>query len=152
GLRRRADVPGRRGLGTPFARGGAKAVRVTDADVRAVFAEPEHGPLLVELFRRAEVPCHCRYWHFPEGTNAWLAGCAPAPERNRDEMLQALAMRSPEMSGVVALTGDLAVGWLKLAPAVTLPKLYAQRLYRGLPCFDGPREGVFTIGCMLVDP
>jgi hypothetical protein len=33
-----------------------------------------------------------------------------------------------------------------------VPKLYAQRVYRGLPCFEGDREGVFTIGCILVDP
>src|SRR5688572_32953590 len=32
-----------------------------------------------------------------------------------------------------------------------LGKLYGQKLYRGLPCFDGPREGVFTVGCFLVD-
>ena len=32
-----------------------------------------------------------------------------------------------------------------------MQKLYQQRLYKGLPCFAGPRTGVLTIGCMLVD-
>jgi len=56
------------------------------------------------------------------------------------------------MHGVVALGGNDVVGWLKLAPAAAVPKLYAQRVYRRLPCFDGPRDGVLTVGCLLVDP
>jgi GNAT superfamily N-acetyltransferase len=32
-----------------------------------------------------------------------------------------------------------------------MSKLYEQRLYRGLPCFDSPRESTETIGCFLVD-
>jgi GNAT superfamily N-acetyltransferase len=122
------------------------------AAVRAVEAGAQHGPLLVELFRRAEVPCHCRYWHFPGGTNPWLDRCAHATDVNRSEFLAALAEGNGEASGVVALDGELAVGWLKLAPATAVQKLYAQRLYRGLPCFTGARDGVFTVGCMLVDP
>jgi GNAT superfamily N-acetyltransferase len=118
----------------------------------AVEATAAHGEALAALFARAEVPCHCRYWHFTGTTNEWLDRCAHDVTRNRADMLAALAAGSPEMSGVVALAGGAAVGWLKLAPAATLPKLYSQRLYRRLPCFDGPREGVFSIGCFLVDP
>jgi GNAT superfamily N-acetyltransferase len=52
----------------------------------------------------------------------------------------------------VALAGDTLVGWMKAAPARVMAKLYDQRLYRRLPCFEGDREGVFTIGCALVHP
>jgi GNAT superfamily N-acetyltransferase len=131
------------------------------APLLAVEATSAHGEALAELFARAEVPCHCRYWHFTGTTNEWLDRSRHDVARNRSEMLAALASGSPEMSGVVALAGDpgespagdtTAVGWLKLAPAASVPKLYAQRLYRRLPCFDGPREGVFALGCFLVDP
>jgi GNAT superfamily N-acetyltransferase len=126
---------------------------VTDAaPVLAVEATAAHGEALAALFERTEVPCHCRYWHFTGTTNEWLDRCAHDVARNRSEMLAALDSGSAEMSGVVALAGTAAVGWLKLAPAASVPKLYAQRLYRRLPCFDGPREGVFAIGCFLVDP
>ncbi len=66
-------------------------------------------------------------------------------------MLAALQAGSPEMRGLVAHSpsGEL-VGWLKLAPAPVLAKLYGQRLYKGLPCFDGPRDGTWTVGCLLV--
>lgn len=44
------------------------------------------------------------------------------------------------------------IGWLKVAPATVMKKLYDRRLYRGLPCFQGDREGVFVIGCALIHP
>lgn len=113
---------------------------------------PEHGAALAELFARADVACHCRYFHFAGTTNDWLGRCAHAPEQNRAEMLAAVDEASPEMHGVVALDGRRVIGWLKLAPAEAVPKLYAQRIYRRLPCFDGPRDAVLAIGCMLVDP
>jgi GNAT superfamily N-acetyltransferase len=64
------------------------------------------------------------------------------------------ALRRPggSMTGMVALTAEgEAVGWMKQAPAALMGKLYDQRLYRGLPCFDSPRESTETIGCFLVD-
>jgi GNAT superfamily N-acetyltransferase len=122
------------------------------APLLAVEATPVHGAALADLFARAEVPCHCRYWHFTGTTNEWLDRCAHDAPRNRAEMLAALESGSTEMSGVVALDDTAAIGWLKLAPAASLSKLYGQRLYRRLPCFDGPREGMFAIGCFLVDP
>jgi len=115
-------------------------------------ARAEHGAALAELFARAEVACHCRYWHFNGNTNAWLDRCANGERVNGIEMRDALDSGSDEMSGVVALDGTTAIGWLKLSPAKSVSKLYEQRLYRRLPCFDGPREGVFTVGCFLVDP
>jgi GNAT superfamily N-acetyltransferase len=41
---------------------------------------------------------------------------------------------------------------MKLCAAQAVSKLYAQRLYKGLPCFDGERSGVLAVGCFLVDP
>lgn len=120
--------------------------------MNVVPARAEHGAALAELFARADVTCHCRYWHFNGNTNAWLDRCANAPNVNDSEMREALDSGSDDMSGVVAFDETTAVGWLKLSPAVSVPKLYEQRLYRRLPCFDGPREGVFTVGCLLVDP
>jgi len=119
---------------------------------RVVTASAEHAGPLAELFARSDVACHCRYWHFPGDTNAWLARCAHEPGASRAEMNAALESASGEMSGVVALDGDRAVGWLKLAAATSVPKVYEQRLYRKLPCFGGDREGVLTVGCLLVDP
>lgn len=125
---------------------------MTESPFRTVWAGPEHGPALEELFVRAEVPCYCRYFHFAGTPNAWLDRSAHHVDENRAEMRHALESGSDEMSGVVALDGEHAIGWMKVAPASALPKLYSQRLYRGLPCFEGDRAGVFTIGCILVDP
>ena len=110
------------------------------------------APALAEFFARSDVPCHCRYFHFPGDTNAWLTRLAHDPDRNRDDFQGALACGTPESSGIVALRGAEVVGWLKVAPVRAVPKIYAQRVYRGLPCFDGSREGVHAIGCVLVDP
>jgi GNAT superfamily N-acetyltransferase len=115
-------------------------------------AGPEHADALSALFDRSDVACHCRYWHFAGNTNAWLARCAHERDTNRREMTSALVAGSDEMSGIVALEQARAVGWLKLAPATQVPKIYAQRLYRNLPCFGGPREGIATVGCLLVEP
>jgi GNAT superfamily N-acetyltransferase len=115
-------------------------------------AAPEHGPLLASLFERESCACHCRYWHFTGDKNAWLDRTANDPAKSRDEMLAALAAQSDEMRGVVALSNaSRAAGWMKLAPAETLTKLYAQRLYRGLPCFAGDRTRIYAVGCFLIE-
>lgn len=119
----------------------------------AVSAGPEHEAGLSALFEAAHCACHCRYWHFTGDKNDWLARMALAPEDNRAELHQALREGSDEARGIVALTEDGAlVGWLKVAPAQAMGKVYTQRLYRNLPCFRGERDGVFTIGCALVHP
>jgi GNAT superfamily N-acetyltransferase len=122
--------------------------RETSDSSRFERAEAKHAGALVELFERTETPCHCQYWHFSGDKNAWLERLFHAPERNRQAFVEGL--QSPELKGVVALTHDRAVGWMKLCPAERVQKLYEQRLYKGLPCFGGPREGVLTVGCMLV--
>lgn len=115
-------------------------------------ARAEHGPLIAALFEREGCNCYCRWWHFSGDKNAWLARVAHAPAENRSEMLAALEAGSDEMRGVVALADERAIGWMKLAPAGAMPKLFAQKPYRALPCFDGDRDGVLVVGCFLVDP
>ena len=126
----------------PSAPAGAASLKLEPAEAR-------HAAALVELFARTATPCHCQYWHFSGDKNAWLDRLFHAPEENRAAFVAGL--QSPELKGVVALAGDRAVGWMKLCPAERVPKLYEQRLYKGLPCFGGARDGVLTVGCLLVD-
>ncbi|MEZ4372081.1 MAG: GNAT family N-acetyltransferase [Polyangiaceae bacterium] len=115
-------------------------LQVTDAQAMAA------------LFAAAKAPCHCRWWDFHGDKNEWLDRCYNRPEVNRDELLR--AVQSSELPGIVARRPDSEeiVGWLRLSAAEQIPKLYEQRLYRGLPCFEGERRGVFSLGCFLVHP
>lgn len=115
-------------------------------------ARAAHTRGIDALFKAAGSLCYCRFWHFTETNNAWLARCAAAPMDNQAELEAALAAGSDEARGVVALSGDQLIGWLKVAPAAVMQKAYDRRLYRGLPCFAGERAGVFLIGCALVHP
>jgi GNAT superfamily N-acetyltransferase len=121
-------------------------------ELSVAVAGPEHASALEELFERADCACFCRWWHFPGDKNDWLARVAHAPEQNRAEMLASFGERPLEMSGVVALAGGRAAGWMKLAPAETLAKLFAQKPYRGLGCFGGDRARIWVVGCFLVEP
>lgn len=114
-------------------------------------AAPEHGAALATLLGTNGFGCFCRYWHFPSNHREWLARCAHTPDDNRAELLGAIGARSSEASGMVALDerGD-AIGWLKLAPAAAMSKLYEQRLYKGLPCLQRDPDGVWTVGCLFV--
>ncbi|HEY3495159.1 MAG TPA: GNAT family N-acetyltransferase, partial [Polyangiaceae bacterium] len=109
----------------------------------------EHVPALAALFERHESACYCRYWHFAGDKNEWQARLAFEPEQNRAELRDRAAR--PGLAGVVALAAEDVVGWMKLERASAVPKIYAQRPYRALPCFGGPREDVWTAGCFLVD-
>jgi GNAT superfamily N-acetyltransferase len=114
-------------------------------------AAPEHAEGLGRLFSTNGYGCYCRYWHFGGNPREWLARCFHAPEQNRAELFEALETRSSEASGMVALNGEgELIGWLKLAPSAIMGKLYDQRLYKGLPCFQGDRSGIWTIGCLFV--
>lgn len=108
------------------------------------------APALAKLFERHESACYCRYWHFSGDKNEWQARLAFEPEKNRDELFERAAR--PGLAGVVARTpqGDV-IGWMKLERARAVPKIYAQRPYRALPCFGGPRDDVWAVGCFLVD-
>ena len=125
---------------------------MTTADrfhVRSV--EPRDGAGLARLFAANGFGCYCRYWHFGGTAREWLARCAQNPEENEREMRGALAAGSDEMLGMVAETdaGEV-VGWLKLAPATSLIKLYGQRLYKGLPALEREPSGIHTVACFLV--
>jgi GNAT superfamily N-acetyltransferase len=106
---------------------------------------------LSRLFAASGSGCHCRYWHFDGTAREWLARCAHRPEENQQEMAAALGSGAEQMRGMVAetATGDV-VGWLKLAPAGILGKLYGQRLYKGLGCLERDPAGTFTVACLLV--
>jgi GNAT superfamily N-acetyltransferase len=127
-----------------------------------VAAGPEHTRGLVSLFDAAGSPCFCRFWHFNGTNNEWLERCAQAPQENRSELDRALAESNGEARGVVAIhpSGSMSahldspavIGWMKVCPAVAVPKIYERRLYRDLPCFSGDRAGIFTIGCVLIHP
>jgi len=113
-------------------------------------AEPRHAEALNGLFARTGTACHCQYWHFEGDKNAWLDRLFNAPELNRAAFATDLAHTGPK--GIVASAPDgEALGWLKLTPAERVPKLYAQRLYKGLAIFNGDRDRVLAVGCMLVD-
>jgi GNAT superfamily N-acetyltransferase len=111
---------------------------------------PDTFAAWADLFERAASPCFCRYWHF-EGTKYdWLARCALDASTNRDEAERATRAGAPDAVGLVALDGALAVGWMKLGPRATVPKLRGLPIYRTLDL--GPDEGVWSVGCFLVDP
>lgn len=132
----------------------AKRVNSTsELQLELAAAQAEHTSALLELFERTGTPCQCQYWHFTGDKNAWLDRLFHAPEQNRAAFVESLAAShaAAELRGVVALHAGQAVGWLKLCPAERVQKLYEQRLYRGLPTLSGAREGVLTVGCLLVD-
>ena len=114
-------------------------------------ATPAHAAAVAELFDRAGCPCYCRWYHFEGDKNAWLERCATRVEDNRSELVAAIENGTSEGRGVVAVADGRVVGWMKIAPADEVRKLYAQRVYRGLRCFEGDRDRVFAIACFLID-
>lgn len=126
---------------------------------RVAIAEPAHEQGLARLFASNGYECYCRFWHFAGTSREWLARCFQEPGENERQMRAQLASGSLEMRGVVALASGQAgsesgpaeiIGWLKLAPAEVIPKLYEQRLYKGLPVFSGERSGTYAVACLLV--
>lgn len=107
-------------------------------------------PALASLFEAAGCACFCRFWHFDGDKNAWLARMAFEPDTSRAELSAAIREGRDDGRGVVAVDGDLVVGWAKLAPSRSLTKLYAERYYRAL--VSAERDGVWAIGCVLVRP
>jgi GNAT superfamily N-acetyltransferase len=96
----------------------------------------------LDLFRRAESPCFCRFWHFDGDKNAWLDRCANHPEEN--------AREAQFDHALVAIEEDRVLGHMMIAPRASLPKLKRLPVVRSLVL--GEDEGVWSIGCMLVDP
>jgi GNAT superfamily N-acetyltransferase len=102
-----------------------------------------------ELFERAASPCFCRWWHFGGTKNEWLERCAIDPASNRAEAESAVRAGGDAL-GLVALEHEQAVGWMKLTPRAIVPKLRRLPVYRALDL--GPDDGVWSLGCFLVDP
>lgn len=102
---------------------------------------------LAQLFDRAGHGCYCQWWHFEGDKNAWLSRLAHEPELNRKRLLEA-----PRGPSAVAFDAAFdAVGFLRIEPALELPKLYRERVYRELPCFAGKRTDVYSVGCFFVE-
>lgn len=113
-------------------------------------ASSAHADGLLSLLESTGSGCFCNYWYFQGDKNAWLEQCFLRPEENRVALVARLA--APALCGVVALAPDGAVvGWLGLSSAAAIPKLYEQRVYKSLPCFqDVARERVLAVACFLV--
>lgn len=124
--------------------------------MHVVALDAEHLDAWAALFEACHSSCFCRYWHFEGTKNEWLARSAFAPHENRDE--QAALVRGDgsggacgaSARGLLAMDGDTAIGWMKLAPRAELPKLRRLPVYRALDLGDD--AGVFVVGCMLVHP
>jgi GNAT superfamily N-acetyltransferase len=102
------------------------------------------------LFDACGCACFCRYWHFEGTKSEWLARSFEAVPVNCDEQLDLVRAGAIEARGLLALRGRDAVGWAKLTPRGSLPKLRNQGAYRALSLGDD--EGVWSIGCFLVRP
>lgn len=113
-------------------------------------ARAEHFEKLAALFDACGSACFCRYWHFTGTKNEWIERCALRPDENRRDLETALANRDDSARGLVAIDGDAIVGWMKLAPRASLPKLRRLPVYRALDL--GPDDAVLSIGCFLVHP
>jgi GNAT superfamily N-acetyltransferase len=112
---------------------------------------PAHIHRFAALFAGASSSCYCRYWHFTGTKNEWLDRCAHRPEENL--AAQAAAVRAGDASarGLVALdraAADAVVGWMKLAPHDSVPKLTSLPVYRALSA----EPGTWAVGCILVHP
>jgi GNAT superfamily N-acetyltransferase len=110
---------------------------------------------LVELLGAHTSGCACRYWFFEGDNNYWIGRCSLEPERNRAELEAELAQPSlgPGLVAVAHLeAAPQVVGWLRLAPAASVPKLYARRPYRGMPSLKRDSAGVFAVVCVFVHP
>lgn len=105
---------------------------------------------LVALFKESYSSCFCRYWHFTGNKNEWLERGAFRPEENEAELAAAVRAGDPGARGLLAFDGDRAVGWLKLTPRASVPKLRSLPVYRNLDL--GDEHTTYSIGCLLVHP
>lgn len=126
----------------------------------------DHLDAMRALFDACSSGCFCRYWHFEGTKNEWLERCALRPEENARELEDAVRRGDPEGFGLLAFEGNVesdagdvnsdaaptgpVLGWMKLAPRITLPKLRRLPVYRSLDL--GPEDTTWSIGCMLVRP
>lgn len=112
---------------------------------------PAHVDRFAKLFEAASSSCFCRYWHFTGTKNDWLDRCANRPEENLAEQAAAVRAADGSARGLVAVdrdAGDAVVGWMKLSPHESVPKLTRLPVYRALAA----EPGTWVVGCFLVDP
>jgi GNAT superfamily N-acetyltransferase len=120
------------------------------SDFRVEPLGPENVGAWTALFERASSHCFCRWWHFGGTKNEWLARCAMDSDANRAEAEASLQARTDDALGLVAFRESAAVGWMKLSPRAAVPKLRKLPIYRSVDL--GADEGVWSIGCFLIDP
>ena len=111
---------------------------------------PNEVASLVALFDACGCACHCRWWHFEGTKNEWIERCSLRPEENRAALEAAVLAGDDSARGLVATQGNVVLGWMKLVPRASVPKLRNLPVYRRLDL--GPDEGVYSIGCFLVHP
>ena len=126
---------------------------MSEADFRCERALNVHAAELLALFESAGSGCYCNYWYFQGDKNAWLEQCYLKPEQNRRALEARLA--ADELCGIVArpAKGGTLCGWMNVSRAPRLNRLYDQRIYKGLVCFEpsfGPRDAVYTVACLYV--
>lgn len=108
----------------------------------------KHLEGFAKLFEASSSSCFCRYWHFAGTKNEWLDRCANRPEENLADQRDAIVRGDLAAGGLVALQDGAVVGWMKLAPRASLPKLTSLPVYRQLVA----EPGTWTIGCFVVAP
>jgi GNAT superfamily N-acetyltransferase len=116
-------------------------------------ASSAHADELLALFESSGNGCYCGFWYFQGDKNAWLERCYLKPEDNRQALVARLS--ADELCGIVArpARGGAICGWLNVSRAARLARLYDQRIYKGLPCFEPSqvaREGVYAVACNYV--
>lgn len=115
-------------------------------DVTVRRLTPDLWPAFEDLFgeRGAASRCWCRYWQIGPDYRERPAGENRAALRDRVD-------RGPP-PGLVALAGDLAVGWCQVTPRQAIPAL--DRMWRLKPVdepADEPVDGlVWSISCLYV--
>lgn len=114
-----------------------KKPRTTKLTVRPVTSD--FWPALEDLFGRsgASNGCWCMYWRIGPAYH----------ERPRDKNKAALQklVRNGPPPGLVALDGDIAVGWCQLAPRDSLPWLD-----RAIPLGRMEKGPVWAVSCFYV--
>jgi GNAT superfamily N-acetyltransferase len=124
---------------------------VTSGPLRVEALTEAHVPALLAFFEASASQCYCRYWHFDGTKNDWLERSALRPEENAAELEAAVRAHDPGARGVVAIDAHGAVvGWMKLTPRRSVPKLRALPVYKNLAL--GDEDTTYAIGCMLVRP
>lgn len=118
--------------------------------VRIERAAPRHAALVSDLFTRADVPCFCQYYQFEGDHRDWQNRCANARDTSRVALESEI--ESENLNAWVARYRDQVVGWTRVRTPAEMTRAYDGRLYRGLPCFSGERDNVFTLSCFLIDP